>query len=612
MANSSFSENQLISLSQYLNAQLRMLPRFPVVMRNIRRIRKIDEENSESWGSLLEETTQRFPDNVAVKSEEAFLTYREYNESVNRYAHYFISQGIKKGDVISIFLETRPELLIIYSALAKIGAVNCMINTNLRADSLRHCLTLNPAAGLIVGEELLDAFSEVQPDLKLPDISRHYFVTDQAKRTVPQGFIELHDVVNKFPMTNPPTRAEVKPADTIAYVFTSGTTGGMPKAAVLTHKRVVSAMYFTGKTVMDVQPTDTIYVPLPFFHTNALALSWPCVFANGAAVAVRRRFSASRFWDDIRKYNATIFCYVGECCRYLMNQPPKSSERGHSLTTIIGNGLRPDIWMDFKRRFGITRVFEIYGAAESNLFFINMLNFDYTVGTCFMPFAIVKYDIDADEPVRDKNGGMEKVKKGQVGLLLGKITDFAPFEGYTSKEATEAKIFRNVFEKEDAWFNTGDLVRDIGFKHIQFVDRLGDTFRWKGENVSTTEVEKVADVFPQISMSMAYGVSMPGSDGRAGMLAIIPRADIENFDFERLAEHFRTALPDYAIPKFLRFKKEFEYTPTHKIKKVDAKKEGFDIGRSTDPMFILLPGSEAYQPLTDELYGRILAGTYKF
>jgi citronellyl-CoA synthetase len=511
-----------------------------------------------------------------------------------------------------MFLETRPELLIAYSAIAKIGAINCMINTNLRGNSLLHCLTLNPANAFVVGEELVEAFEAVGADLGLREDQGVYFVRDHGQKPIPAGFIDLPEAVKNFPATNPPTTARVKPADAIAYVFTSGTTGGMPKAAIVTHRRVVSGSYLNGKAIMNIKSKDTIYVPLPFFHTNALALSWPCVFANGAALAVRRKFSASKFWDDVRKYNATVFCYVGECCRYLMNQPPKPDDRKHPLRTIIGNGLRPDIWKDFKKRFGITKVYEIYGAAESNLFFINILNLDCTVGTSLSPFAIVRYDLDTEQPIRDKDGFMQRVEVGEAGLLLGEITDTAPFLGYTNKEATESKVFRDVFVKGDAWFNSGDLIRDIGFKHAQFVDRLGDTFRWKGENVSTTEVEKAANTFPQISMSMVYGVRIPGSDGRAGMVALIANTKLEDFDFAGLAEHFRQGLPSYAIPKFVRFRTQFEYTPTHKIKKVDARNDGFDPNKVADPIFVLLPNDSAYTLLTKQLYEEIQRGEYKF
>ncbi|GAB4349178.1 MAG: long-chain-acyl-CoA synthetase [Candidatus Abyssubacteria bacterium] len=606
------TRNDLIRFRDIFLARLMLLPRLRSIKRTVRHVMNIDAENRESWGSLLEENARRFPLHMAVKSEEAFLTYEEYNGVVNQYANYLLSQGVKKGDTVVLFLENRPELLIAYSANAKVGAINCMINTNLRGESLLHCLTLNPATVFIVGEEVLDAFEEVHEKLKLQGPQKAFFVQDRGNRPAPAGFIDLKEAVKECSGANPPTTLEVKPRDPIAFVFTSGTTGGMPKAAVITHRRVVSGCYFTGRAVMNIKPNDTIYVPLPFFHTNALALSWPCTLANGAAVAIRRKFSASRFWDDVRKYNGTIFCYVGECCRYLMNQPPRPDDRSHPLRTIIGNGLRPEIWKQFKKRFGITRVLEIYGAAESNLFFINLFNLDCTVGTCVIPYAIVKYDVDAEEPIRDENGFMQRVDVGEAGLLLGEITDRSPFSGYTRKEATEAKILRDVFQKGDAWFNSGDLVRDIGYGHAQFVDRLGDTFRWKGENVSTTEVEQVANTFPQVEISMVYGVVMPGSDGRAGMAAIIANCKLEEFDFKGLAKRFREALPSYAVPKFIRFKADFDYTPTHKIKKTDAKREGFDPAVVTDPIFVLLPGADGYVRLTPRLYEEIMANKYKF
>jgi acyl-CoA synthetase (AMP-forming)/AMP-acid ligase II len=207
---------------------------------------------------------------------------------------------------------------------------------------------------------------------------------------------------------------------------------------------------------------------------------------------------------------------------------------------------------------------------------------------------------------------MQRVDVGEAGLLIGEITDLSPFAGYTNREATEAKILRNVFAQGDAWFNSGDLIRNIGYGHAQFVDRLGDTFRWKGENVSTTEVEKVANTFPSVSLSMIYGVVMPGGDGRAGMAAILAETDADTFDFIGLAAHFQQALPSYAVPKFLRFRTQFEYTPTHKIKKVDARKEGFDPAKVSDPLYVLLPGASEYTPLTQELYEEIINGKYRF
>jgi citronellyl-CoA synthetase len=612
VSESQVPKDDLITRSQYLRGRLNILWRFPTRKKTIQHIENVSVENRESWGSMLEKTAAKFPDNAAIKSEDGNFTWKEYNEWTNRYANYFISRGFKKGDTAVVFLENRPELLMVYSATGKIGTANSMINTNLRQDSLLHCLTLNPANTFIVGEEVLDAFEEVKADLNLGEDQNIYFLRDKGQKKAPDEYIDLKNAVEDSPPTNPPTTGQVKPADPLAYVFTSGTTGGMPKAAIVTHGRLVRGTYYNGKVVLNMKPNDTMYVPLPFFHTNALALSWPCIFLNGSALAIRRKFSVSNFWDDVRKYNVTAWCYIGELCRYLMNQTSKPDDRHNPLTKIIGNGLRPDIWKDFKKRFGISKVFEIYGAAESNLYFVNFLNLDCTQGFCNAPYAIVKYDVDEDEPLRGSDGFMQKIELGETGLLLGEISEENPFIGYTSKEATDSKIIHDVFAKGDAWFNTGDLIRDIGYGHVQFVDRTGDTFRWKGENVSTTEVEKVANTFSQVSLSSVYGVVMPGGDGRAGMVAIIPECDIEQFDFNGIAGHFQHALPAYAVPKFLRLNSELECTPTHKIKKFDLKKEGFDPVDVTDSLYVLLPGESEYKPLTAEIYAEIQQGRYKF
>jgi acyl-CoA synthetase (AMP-forming)/AMP-acid ligase II len=371
-------------------------------------------------------------------------------------------------------------------------------------------------------------------------------------------------------------------------------------------------MYWFGKIVMNLKPTDVHYCPLPFCHTNGLNVAWGSAAGCGTALAMRRRFSASQFWADTRKFKANSFIYVGEVCRYLMNQPARPDDRDNPIEAMVGNGLRPDIWMAFKKRFGISKVYELYGAAEAPLIFSNLLNLDCTVGMCLTPFAIVEYDTDADEPVRDEDGFMKKVATGEAGLLVAEISERMPFVGYTEKEETERKIFRDVFDKGDAWFNCGDLVFNQGYKHIQFVDRLGDTFRWKGENVSTSEVEQVVNSLDQVDQSTAYGVLIPGTDGRAGMLAIIPSTGLEVFDLKTLADTVRKALPSYAVPKFVRFKEEFETTGTHKIKKKVLRDEGFDPHVVDDPLYVLLSEGDEYQPLTKELYKEIVEGRHRF
>ena len=314
----------------------------------------------------------------------------------------------------------------------------------------------------------------------------------------------------------------------------------------------------------------------------------------------------------MRKYKATAFIYIGEICRYLLNQPPKPDDDDNTLVSCVGNGLRPEIWKQFKKRFGIKRVYELYGAAEGPTIFTNMLNLDYTVGICLSSNAIVKYDIEADRPVRDEDNFMIQVSPGEVGLLLIEISENVIFEGYTDKSETEKKIFRNVFQENDTWFNTGDLVFNQGYKHIQFVDRLGDTFRWKGENVSTSEIEKVINAFDHTIGSTVYGVKIQGTDGRAGMAAIIPASSVEEFDIGGFSKFLIEALPSYAMPKFIRFKTEFETTGTHKIKKNVLREAGFNIHQISEPILVMLPGKDQYEPLTEPLYQEILDGKYKF
>ena len=427
----------------------------------------------------------------------------------------------------------------------------------------------------------------------------------------PEDINDITDELMRMGTKNPTTTPTVTLKDSVAYVYTSGTTGGLPKAAVIINKRAVSAMFWFGKVVMPVKPSDTIYIPLPFFHTNALTVGWPPALYNGAAVALRRKFSASKFLDDVRQFKATHFVYVGEVCRYLMALPAKPDDHQTTLKYILGNGLRPDIWMPFKKRFGIKKVYEFYGAAEGVGVFTNILNFDYSVGTSVTPFALVAYDTENDRPVRDAQGFLKKVSKGETGLLIMEISEKTPFPGYSDKKKTEEKIIRDAFRKGDLWFNTGDLLRNMGFRHAQFADRMGDTFRWKGENVATQEVEKAIDTFPGVSSSAVYGIAIPGSDGKAGMAAII-RDEKTPLDLSGLPGHLKTSLPKYAVPLFVRFVPDFESTATHKIKKINLKNEGYDPSQVKEGVYALLPGSDAYVAVNDEIYRNIVAGKYKF
>ncbi len=364
----------------------------------------------------------------------------------------------------------------------------------------------------------MDTIHDIRDDL---DLKKNFFYfADQDTLadpgTAPEGFANLATEIKDCSSENPATTSQTFLRDPLFYIYTSGTTG-LPKAVVFNHGRWEKAYGAFGYSAVRLGKDDRLYCTLPFYHATGMVICWASVIAGEGGLSIARKFSASRFWDDVRKHNCTAFGYVGELCRYLNEQPEKPNDADNPVHTIVGNGLRPSIWKQFKARFGIERVVELYASSEGNVAFTNVFNFDNTVGFSPVSYAIVKYDKEADEPVRDKNGHMIKVGKGESGLMLGEITDKTPFDGYTDPEKTEKAIFRDVFKKGDAWFNTGDMMRDIGFRHAQFVDRLGDTFRWKGENVSTTEVEQILDGFEQIVESVVYGVEIPGTNGRAGM-----------------------------------------------------------------------------------------------
>lgn len=600
----------LLTLRDILPGLLTLSFRLPSIVSTMREILRFRDETPLSLGAVIERNATQYPQRPALLYEDTRFTHQDFNARVNQYAHYLASQGVTKGDTAILLVDNRPELLLLVAALSKLGAVASLINPNQRGRVLVHSIRLTPGRTYIVGEELLGAFEEIRGDLSLTPEDRLYFLAESGGKEAPKGYHDFAAAVRDQPTENPSTTRTVKLGDPFAYVFTSGTTG-LPKASIQTHRRWFSGMYWFGRIVMNMRPTDVHYCPLPFCHTNGLNVAWSSAAGSGAALAMRKKFSASQFWPDTRKFQANSFIYVGEVCRYLMNQPPRPDDRDNPVEAMVGNGLRPDIWKAFKKRFGISKVYELYGAAEAPLIFSNLLNVDCTVGTCLTPFAIVRYDVDAEAPVRGPDGFMQRVSKGETGLLLSRISERMPFVGYTQKEETEKKIFRDVFEKGDAWFHSGDLVLHQGYRHIQFVDRLGDTFRWKGENVSTSQVEEVVNTLDQVAESTAYGVRIPGTDGRAGMVAIIPATSLERFDWKKLAETVREGLPSYAVPKFVRVCREFETTATHKIKKSVLRDQGFDPGVVEDPLYVLLPDREAYEPLTEARYQEILVGKHR-
>lgn len=579
------------------------------VLRGLRYVLRSGPARAWSIGRLLEEQARRYPGRPAVRFGNDEWSYAQLNARANQVAAVLAARGVQSGDVVAVMMETRPELLACIAGTVKLGAVVGVLNYNQRDEVLTHSIGLIQPKVIITSAECVATLST---SAYMPgrggDVQHLWMPLDG--HACPDGFTDLAQAMRGMPETDPATTGQVLMGQPCFYIFTSGTTG-MPKASVMTHYRWLMGMNGVGTFSMRLTCEDVMYVALPFYHNNALTVSWGSAMGAGACMALSRKFSASRFWDEARHHRATAFCYIGEVCRYLLNQPASPKDREHRVRVIAGNGLRPDIWMAFKERFGIGRIVEFYGASEANLAFINYFNVDGTAGMCPLPYAIVAFDPETEEATRDAKGRLQRVGAGGIGLLVTQVNRLAPFEGYTDDKATEKKLFRNAFRAGDAWFNTGDLVRDQGWHHIQFVDRLGDTFRWKGENVATTEVEAVINKDPQVEQSVVYGVQVPHADGRAGMAALTLRVPPAQFDTKVLADTLRRHLPAYALPLFLRVRAEHEVTGTFKNRKVELKAEAFDLDRVDDPLYWYAGTDQGYRPLDAAALAAIRSGAQR-
>ncbi len=585
--------------------------KLPAIAKGLKYIIKKDKSEVLSIGTFLENNAKEHGDRPALLFEDRRYTHRELNEHANRYANFYLSHGIRKGDAVAIFMENRPELLFAVAGAVKLGAIAAVINTKQRSNVLVHSFGLCHARIFMIGEELHKPFDEVRSQVGNATKDNVVYLRDTGNGKPPKDYVDGDGEVAQASTSTPAELDQVTLGDPCFYVYTSGTTG-LPKASIMSHFRWVKASAAFGLLSLDVKPTDIVYVALPLYHNNALTVTWSSVAAGAACMAITRKFSATKFWDEVRQYNANAFCYIGELCRYLMNQPEKADDADNPIEKILGNGLRPDIWKEFKQRFGIDQVYEFYAASEGNSAFVNALNIDCSVGLCPSKYAIVEYDAESAQPVRDARGHLVKVPRGGIGLLVVEVSEKYAFDGYTNKEESEKKLIRNAFKKDDVWFNSGDLLQDLGFRHAQFVDRLGDTFRWKSENVSTNEVAEVLNTYRQIDESTVFGVQIPGTEGRAGMAAIVAKVPAKEFDFKGLVQHLRQELPIYAWPHFLRFKKQLEVTATLKQKKVDLRKQGYDPKQVKDALYVMLPKSDEFVPMTQKIFDDIKSGKVPF
>ncbi|HAU15275.1 MAG: long-chain-acyl-CoA synthetase [Pseudomonadales bacterium] len=582
------------------------------VIRKALKLKPLPGDTPLSLGSMVAQRAQQSPDNVMVVFEGVTLTWGQFNTKANQMAHYLKSQGVKKGDAVALLMENRIENLACVTALAKIGAVAAMINTSLTEAPLLHCIKSVASVKVIVGQELLSPLSEIRSELGLAS-NDIFWVQDAALSgagVAPEWAVALD--FEGQPGTDLPQTAEVTLSDLAYYIFTSGTTG-LPKASRITHDRHYRMSLGFSSILLNMSEQDRIYACLPLYHSSGMFICFGSIIHSGGSMFLRRKFSASNLLREARQHQTTCFAYIGELCRYLLHQAPQPDDADNPIRKCVGNGLRPDIWMEFKTRFGIERVGEFYGASEGNAGCVNAFNKDCTVGFCGARHALVRYDVLNDELLRSRKGFCQKVKKGEAGLMLMEISKDAVFDGYVDPGATQKKILTDVFKKGDRYFNSGDLLKqvDVGFAlglpHYQFVDRVGDTYRWKGENVSTNEIGEIINGADSVAYCNVYGVQLPGTDGRAGMVAI--SAKHGSLQLPAISQHIIEKVPSYARPLFIRQVMDMDTTGTFKMKKAELREQAYHLDQCPDPLFVLKPGSNEYEALDRAFYQQILAGT---
>ncbi|XP_045748047.1 long-chain fatty acid transport protein 6 isoform X2 [Mirounga angustirostris] len=470
-------------------------------------------------------------------------TYQDVDKRSSRVAHVFLNHStLKRGDTVALLMSNEPDFVHVWFGLAKLGCVVAFLNSNVRSNSLLHCIRSCEPRALVVG-------------------------------------------------------------------------AGLPKAAVISQLQALKGS--AGLWAFGCTANDIIYITLPLYHSSGALLGIGGCIELGATCVLKKKFSASQFWNDCRKYNVTVFQYIGELCRYLCKQPKREGEKDHQVRLAVGNGVRSDVWKEFLDRFGNIKMCELYGATEGNICFMNhtgkigsvgRTNFFYKL---LFTFDLVKYDFQKDEPIRNKQGWCLRVKKGEPGLLISRVNEKNPFFGYAgSKKHTEKKLLCDVFKKGDVYFNTGDLLVQDQDNFLYFWDRIGDTFRWKGENVATTEVADVIGMLDFIQETNAYGVMVPDYEGKAGMASIILKPN-KSLDLEKVYEQVVTFLPAYACPRFLRIQEKMETTGTFKLQKFQLVEEGFSPLKISDPLYFMDNLKKSYVPLTKELYNQIILGKVK-
>jgi fatty-acyl-CoA synthase len=570
----------------------------------------ISQNRHRILSTVIEEVATRMGDAPALLSDRESLTYSGLAQRTNQYARWALDHGLAKGDVVCLLMTNRPEYFAVWLGITSVGVVVSLLNTNLVGPSLAHCIRIVSPKHIIASAEFVDTLKDIQPQLEMSPAIWMHGHNDPSFRQIDRDF----ERYSGHTLTDSERRTPTI-EDRALFIYTSGTTG-LPKAAIVSHARVMQwSHWFAG--MMDVQPADRMYNCLPMYHSVGGVQVIGAMLAAGGSVVIREKFSASQFWDDLVRWDCTLFQYIGELCRYLLHTERSANETQHRIRLACGNGLAAEIWDAFKDRFRVPQIFEFYAATEGSVSLFNIQGKRGAIGHIpgylthrFSPLLVLT-DTETGEPARNEHGFCLRCTPNQAGEALGRVQNDpsalgSRFEGYTSSDASEKKILRNVLEPGDAWFRTGDLLRKDEKGYYYFVDRIGDTFRRKGENVATSEVAEVICGFPGVQHANVYGVAVPGVEGRVGMAMLV--ADCE-LDLAAFRDHLASCLPAYARPVFLRMRGQADLTGTFKYSKTELLREGYNPDACADSLYF--DNADEFILLDCDLYQRIQAREFR-
>ncbi len=557
--------------------------------------------------TLVETQAALRGDAFALIDEHEQVTYEGLVRKARHYAAWAESQALRAGDVVCLVMPNCAEYVAIWLGLTAVGCVTSLINTNLLADGLAHCLTTSRPKHVIAASSLLDrVVAALEPGPAGPGLWAH------------EGTLRCMRAGELGEDSAPPAAVrEIAPGDPALLIFTSGTTG-FPKAAYVTHGRILEwSGWFAG--MMDAQPEDRLFDCLPMYHSVGGVVAVGAMLFAGGSVVIRQQFSVTRFWPDVVQTGCTIFQYIGELCRYLTRVPQVAESRSHKLRLCCGNGLRADVWTEFQSRFAVPRILEYYAATEGNVSLFNCEGKPGAIGRTpailahRFPVALIRLDPASGLPLRDAAGFCIPCETDEAGEAIGRIEADSQsasrrFDGYTDARASASKVLRDVFAAGDSWFRTGDLMRRDSFGYFYFVDRLGSSFRWKGENVSATEVASVIMRCPGVVDAVVYGTPVAGTEGRAGMAAI---AVEDGFQLETLKAHLAANLPSFACPLFIRMCDSIPATATFKLRQEDLAREGLCVTGGTGSLWFNEPGTTRVLPCDETLLQDIAAGSVR-